>query len=358
MGGALGRRRQKEPDEWDTVYEGYHRGPVTAVCFCGDGKTLITASADGTACVWTALSGAHRITLPHGSSPGHTEGLTSCACDGDGSRVITGSRDHAARIWDAVTGATIHELVGHKGHVNGVCFSADGDRVATAGGDWKAKIWSTLTGEIETVVLGHIDAVLCVAFDPKGTRLATGSGDKTVRVWDATKEFFYVKATGKSGYTNASGAIVATYDAHDDHVTSVSFARKRPWLVSSSLDKTIKIWDVTSGEEFAEFELKKGVHCAALSDDDARLVAAGADRSPRIWDVETMKLQTTLDAKHRAHRKARVVAGVAFSGEYVATASDDGLARLWEARDDSAKKFDAPPPSAPRGSPRASRLGS
>jgi WD40 repeat protein len=219
MGAAAGRllkKKPKPPDEWETIYEGYHTGAITAVCFGDGGKTLVTASADGTACVWSALSGSHRLTLPHAANEGHGDALTSCACDADASRVVTGSLDHDARIWDAATGATLFALKTHKGHVYGVCFSVDGDRVATASGDWTAVLWNALTGAPETTIRGHIDTVNCVAFNRDGTRVATGSGDKTVRVWDASKHF----STDLGDFAPASGAQVASLEGHEHQVTT------------------------------------------------------------------------------------------------------------------------------------------
>ncbi|KAL2887316.1 Vegetative incompatibility protein HET-E-1 [Ceratocystis lukuohia] len=77
---------------------------------------------------------------------------------------------------------------------------------------------------------GHGDSVQSVVFSTDGQRLASGSDDKTVKIWDAT-----------------SGACLQTLEGHDDWVASVVFSTDGQRLASGSRDETVKIWDATSG---------------------------------------------------------------------------------------------------------------
>ena len=90
MGGVDGQP-QAEPT---------HQGPVFAVAFSPDGKTVLTGSGwrNGAAleCAPTANSGGN---LPH-QGP-----VTAVAFSPDGKTVLTGSDDHTARLWDVSTGS-------------------------------------------------------------------------------------------------------------------------------------------------------------------------------------------------------------------------------------------------------------
>ena len=74
-------------------------------------------------------------------------------------------------------------------------------------------------------------AVICVGFEPTGKKLVSCSDDKTVRIWDVT--------TGVAGHTGS--------------VTQVEFI-DNDIVVSSSRDGTTRAWDVATGTQKAEFE--------------------------------------------------------------------------------------------------------
>ena len=70
-----------------------------------------------------------------------------------------------------------------------------------------------------------------VSFSPDGTKVASGFDDKTVKLWDVT-----------------SGECLQTLEGHSDSVRSVSFSPDGTKVASGSFDDTVKLWDVTSGE--------------------------------------------------------------------------------------------------------------
>jgi general transcriptional corepressor TUP1 len=73
--------------------------------------------------------------------------------------------------------------------------------------------------------------VTTVAISPDGRYVAAGSLDKSVRVWDATTGYLVERLEGPDG--------------HKDSVYSVAFSPNGLNLVSGSLDKTIKMWELT-----------------------------------------------------------------------------------------------------------------
>jgi len=55
---------------------------------------------------------------------------------------------------------------------------------ATCCGDGSARVWDAATGESLGAPLTHQDAVRSAAFSPDGTRVVTASLDKTARMWE------------------------------------------------------------------------------------------------------------------------------------------------------------------------------
>jgi WD40 repeat protein len=78
---------------------------------------------------------------------------------------------------------------------------------------------------------GHSSAVSSVAFLHDSARLASASYDRTIKVWDVS-----------------SGECLQTLEGHNEAVSSVAFSHDSARLASASYDSTVKVWDVSSGE--------------------------------------------------------------------------------------------------------------
>ncbi|MCI5208726.1 MAG: hypothetical protein D3910_08020, partial [Candidatus Electrothrix sp. ATG2] len=78
-----------------------------------------------------------------------------------------------------------------------------------------------------TVLRGHEGRVYGLAFSPDGKQLASTSVDKTIRLWDTE-----------------SGKEMAVLRGHIDFVTDVSFSPDGTCLASSSWHGTLRLWDL------------------------------------------------------------------------------------------------------------------
>ncbi|WP_328514066.1 trypsin-like peptidase domain-containing protein [Streptomyces mirabilis] len=157
---------------------------------------------------------------------------------------------------------------------------------------------------------GHTGAVTSVAFSPDGHTLATTSLDKSVRLWDI--------ATGKTRTILTRSGNLAT---------SVAFSPDGHTLAIGGTDHTVHLWNVTTGKTRTTLTgHTDSVTSVAFSPDGHTLAASSDDNTARLWDATTGKPIATLTG----HTNAVTSAAFSPDGHTLATASLDKTVRLWD----------------------------
>jgi WD40 repeat protein len=87
------------------------------------------------------------------------------------------------------------------------------------------KTWDLATGRVLDLP-GHTGVVRGLACSPDGRRLATGSGDRTITLWDTT-----------------TGEEVFTLGGHTAGVICVAFSPDGRRIASGGWDRTVQVWD-------------------------------------------------------------------------------------------------------------------
>lgn len=260
---------------------------VVGLSLSSDGKTLVTAGADGNIRIWNITTGQVERTLS-----GHTNSLYKAVLSPNENFLASSSRDRTARIWDVAAGQELYKLTGFKCSVKSVAFSPNGKMLDVVGNDGMLKVWDVETGK-ELKSLVHSDSpgvdisVYSVVFSREGRKIYTGNGDGTISEWDVS--------TGKE---------TRNWKAHGGTVFALTFNSDYSILASGSEDEAnVKLWNASTWREIRTLGEKKTaglleqLHPVAFSP-DGKLIAAGflgfdekqgryAYHRTFVWSVKT-----------------------------------------------------------------------
>ena len=126
---------------------------------------------------------------------------------------------------------------------------------------------------------GHRSSVLSVAITPDGQYIVSGSDDKTIKIWDIN-----------------TGECLKILEGHTDSVRSVAIIPDGQSIVSSGGDSTIKIWDISTGECLKTLEgHTEFVRTVAITPDGQSIVSGGDDAIINIWNINTGECLKTLE---------------------------------------------------------------
>ena len=159
---------------------------------------------------------------------------------------------------------------------------------------------------------GHADAVDALARSPDSQRIASGSLDKTVQIWDAT-----------------TGGNLYTYSDHAGSVYTVAWSPDGGLIASGSSDGTVRVWDSSTGRLVYTYHGQSGgIRTVAWSPDGKRIASAGEDKTVQVWDA------TTGENVHTYRSNTDVVYTVAWSpdGKRIASAGHggNGTVQVWD----------------------------
>jgi WD40 repeat protein len=222
-------------------------------------------------------------------------------------------------------------------------FSPDGRLVAMSGVKGSIKVWDTRTGELRATLGGDKERVSGFAFSKDGRIAATRDYlDKSVRLWEV--ETWELKVTLPGRKRDLETKLKSGF-SFEDEFGPVPFSADGLLVLSEREDDVVAVSEVPSGKERMTLnhdtqdsgakDLMKAMlfggsrHFLALqtgySPDGRWIFTINGDKSAKIWDAATGRLNTTIGNNERIYRAA-------FSPDSTAllTVEQQGGMKLWD----------------------------
>ncbi|MEP0912527.1 protein kinase [Leptolyngbya sp. GB1-A1] len=357
-----------------------HRARVFAVAFDPTGREAISASNDQTIKLWNLTTGQVLQTLK-----GHQQ-LTAIALSSSGRYVLAG--DTSIKLWDLSTGQVVRTF--DDPGVQAIAFSPNERYLLSGSQDGRLRIWEVESGRCLRTFEPHESEIYAIALSSDG-RYALSTDRDSLKLWavhlnapadfaplslsqmlpaavvltgdrryeeeitqaesalkrgDAPAAAQHLRAA-RSGYPRGIEAVQAwlklyfdlprqslreiweqtTLDGHTASVRAVAFQPNGQSILSSSVNRTLKRWDVETERCLLNFEGHQSIaEAIALSSDGTQMLSGNADGTVTLWDVNSGERLRTLTG-HQG-----TVRAVAFhpQGRYAVSGSDDRTVRLWD----------------------------
>ncbi|KAH9090244.1 hypothetical protein LEN26_018928 [Aphanomyces euteiches] len=312
-----------------------HRDVVVGAFFSADGQSIYTIARDGGAYLWEhngatstdnddddELDSVPEIArgVKWSTTHKHVFKMEYAKVDcvnfhAETNLLVIGFGNGTFGLYSVPDFQDIHTLSVTQHRLSSVAINASGEWLAMASQHLgQLLVWEWKS---ETYVLkqqGHYFDLNVLAYSPDGRLIATGADDAKLKLWDTTSGFCYV-----------------TFHEHSAPVTGVAFSANGQAVVSSSLDGTVRAFDLNRYKNFRTFTTPNPVQftCLAL-DTSGQLVCAGTLDPFHIyvWSMQTGRLTDVLSG-HTAPLTSLAFSPSTTEELLLASASWDHTVRVW-----------------------------
>lgn len=268
-----------------------------------------------------AILANSRINFTASNSPSiivdaHNGWLLSMGLNPDGSKLATASDDGLIRVWRTSDWSLIDEL-DNSPYINSeIDWSSDGSSLVFSDSNFTGTVWNLLTLEQVTFQISENAAphVIWNSTDRIVNLGWLGNNETIMQIWDwdeitiehvadipvgnsywTVSDNMLMLSTTDNGInfldidsTNLVGEIVG----HSDQVTSIQVIGGSR-IVTTSIDRTIRIWNRETFELLDTFQIEKGILSAVVNPDKTHIAVVDTEGIITILDIDDFDIIET-----------------------------------------------------------------
>jgi len=258
--------------------------------------------------------------VKEGTLRGH-EDYIYCLVKLDNNYLASGGMDNTIYIWDLLINECLHSLIGHNSVVNCIITTIE-DQIASCSDDCTIKLWNYKIGTvirslkfnfmIKALLFFHGDLIFAdsnnklqmydLNFSSLRTLKSSFSDSSVVNgiyclgpltiafisrisiyIWEADKMTECFSHIGNIPYVNR-GVTETTLSGHFLDVTCIA-ALNSTQIVSSSEDKTIKIWNYRQGKCKKTLNGHKDKVVQVIKMNELHFVSCSQDETIKLWET-------------------------------------------------------------------------
>lgn len=297
------------------TFKGHNKAVTATTYFPRTAHLILSSSLDNKVKLWEMYK-ERRCVMTYS---GHKNGVKAICFNRDGSKFVSGSYDKFVKLWDTETGQCTQRFTnGKMAHCLKFHPDEENSHLFLAGmSNNKIICWDCRSGEIVQEYDRHLGAVNSVVFVDENRKFVSSSDDKSIRVWewDIPVDIKYVA------------------DPTMHSMPALTSAPNNKRLLCQSMDNKIQAFSCHNRFKLDNKKIFKGHMVAGyacvpdFSCDMSLVISGDADGKIYFWSWSSTKVITTI----KAHDSACIsVMWHPHERQKLVSAGWDGLIKIWE----------------------------
>ena len=288
-----------------------HSNTATVAAFSPSSFYIASGDEAGNVRIWDTINSEHVLKLKLEALSGPVYDI---AWSQDSQRLVVGGegREAFGQVYLVDSGSTAGTIDGHGKTIISVDFRPTRPfRVVTASEDTQVNFFAGPPFKFSHAIKKHTKFVNCVRYDSKGTLFASVGSDMNIFLFE-----------GKDGQP-----VKDIEQGHKGSIWSLSWGDEGTQFMTSSADKTVKIWDVETCKEVTSFNFSSlgfnGQQMGTLWMGGWAL-SLGLDGNINYLDPRSGKVTQTIFGHNKNIKAIKKNKNKIYSGDY------EGNLRVWE----------------------------